>query len=80
MSIVKYYVATKSGNARFALESENVIAVCVSAGEPLAEADANSYAMDYVRAEENNAYVFEVEATLLRGFRISKEVVTIATK
>lgn len=70
---MKLYVASKSGNKGFALEPENIIAVCASGPDP--KRDALSYAADHTRAEDTPAWVHEVEIHPVGSYKIVKEVV-----
>lgn len=67
------YVASKSGNRRFALEPENVIAVCANGPSP--EADARSYAYDEAKVTDEPTWVYQVNVQNLGGYKVSKEVV-----
>jgi len=69
------YVASKSGNRFYALETKNIIAV---SGVGL-RLDAESYATDHVKATEENAYVYRVTIEKVVGYRMQKEVVAFAT-
>jgi hypothetical protein len=68
------YIASKSSNHQFALESGNIIAVCYSGPDP--ETDARSYAYDFTREEEKSSFVYKAEIVLAGGYKIAKEVVS----
>jgi hypothetical protein len=74
---VKVYVASRSSNANFALDPDNIIAACATGPNPLG--DVESYAKDHVRAEEENVFIFEVDAKLLGSYKIRKEVTFVAS-
>lgn len=73
---MKVYVASKSSNARFALQPDSVIEVIFSGPHPLN--DAKSYAREHVEATDENAYVFEVEVKPVGSYKVRKEVVFVA--
>lgn len=70
---MKIYIASKSSNRSFALNPENVIAVCATGPDPLT--DAMSYARDEVKASDSPAFIFEVDVQLKGSYRITKEVI-----
>lgn len=67
------YVTSLSGNARFALEDGNVVAVCHSGPYPLD--DAKSYGRDHTKATDQPTWIYEVEIAYKGAFKIEKQVV-----
>lgn len=67
------WVASKAENSAYALEPENIIAVCVTGPNP--EVDAKSYAYDFVKAEDESAYLYKVTIEPRLKYRVHKEVV-----
>lgn len=57
----------------YALEPENVIAVCGTGPDP--QGDARSYAVDYAKAEDRSAYVYGVDVQSIGVYEVVKEVV-----
>ncbi len=70
---MKAYVASKSSNIHFALEPDNVIAVCCGGLNPLG--DARSYAYDETKATDGNTYVYEVDLKRVAGYKVMKQVI-----
>jgi hypothetical protein len=67
------YVASRSSNSNFALEPQNVIAVCYTGPRP--EADARSYAYDVTKATDQPTWVYRVDLRSIGGYKVSKEVI-----
>ena len=76
--IVKIWVASKSSNANFALQENNILAICYSG--PDSEGSAKSYAFDHTKATGEGAFVYEVEMTHRGSFKTQKEVVFVPAK
>lgn len=70
------YVVSRSANIAVALSPDNVIESCYYGPAPMA--DAESYAKDYVKAEESPAYVYRVTLEPVRKYELRKEVVGTA--
>ena len=74
---MKVYIASISKDERYALEPENILAVCATGPLPLA--DAQSYAKDYTSAEDKPAYVYAVDIYFSGRYEVIKEVVYRST-
>lgn len=74
---MKVYVASKSPQSVYALNPDNIIEACSTGPNPLA--DAESYAKDYTRAEDKRSYVYAVEISPVRGFKLEKAVASFVT-
>lgn len=70
------YVVSRSSNKAFALREDCVVEVCFGGPDP--ESDAKSYAKDYVKSADENAYVYRVTVESVTGYKVSKEVVSFA--
>jgi len=70
---VKIYVASKSSNVRFALQSDNIIEQIITGIDPVG--DAKSYAYDHTRSTDEPAFVYEVELRCLGAYKTKKEIV-----
>lgn len=73
---MKLYVTSLSGNARWALEEGNVVAVCYSGPSPLD--DAKSYGRDHTKATDEPTWIYEVEIAHQGAFKVEKAVTFVS--
>ena len=74
---MKVYVASTAKDERYALEPENILAVCTTGPSP--RGDAGSYAYDYTKAEDLPAYIYAVDVQFSGRYEVIKEVVHRST-
>ncbi len=74
---MKIWVASRTGNRKFALDPDNIIAVCATGINP--QADARSYAFDHTQTEDEPSFVYSLDLKAEGGYKVHKEVVAFGS-